>query len=249
MLLVYWWWLYWWLRIDAEVENWISACGVCRQHDKSAKVERPQAQVTPSPKGPSEKLGIDIRGPHWRLPQAFRYAVVIVDYYSKWPIVRFMAEATPERIVQLLRSVFTCEEIPLEIVGDNGPQFRNSKFSKFFEDYNVKHCRTAVYNQSANGLVERFNRVLGDMIMTMELKHRSEENLDVRLQEMLAEYRNTPHPTTGQSPSILLHGRAMRGELQIPGVHKLERQVEAREVRDRVEATFEKRSATIIIKP
>ncbi|XP_003737424.1 uncharacterized protein K02A2.6-like [Galendromus occidentalis] len=232
---------YWWPRMDAGVEHLVQLCEICGSHDKSARTERPLAQVVPPPTGPWEKIGIDVRGPHYRLPPPFRYAVVVVDYFSKWPVVRFMSEATSEKIVLFLRNVFTCEGTPKEIVSDNGPQFVSRTFDLFMKQHNIVHCRTAVYNPQANGLVERFNRVLGDMLKTAELMSMNKNNLDIVIQEMLADYRNTPHPTTGESPSVLLHSRAMRSGVQITDFHELRRIKPSGEIKSRIEENQRRR--------
>jgi len=136
-----------------------------------------------------------------------------------------MPVVTARKVVEFLRSIFASEGLPEEIVSDNGPQFvslvNSHPFVSYLKRFGIRHCKTAVYNPQANGLVERFNAVLGNFIKTAELQGYDESNFDEKIQDMLMSYRNTPHPTTGASPSVLLHGRSMRTLLQVPGLHQL----------------------------
>lgn len=45
-------------------------------------------------------------------------------------------------------------------ISDNGPQFVSAEFEQFLISHGIQHGKTAAYNPSANGPVERFNKVL-----------------------------------------------------------------------------------------
>ena len=94
--------------------------------------------------------------------------------------------------------------LPEELVSDNGPQFTSEEFAQFLQMNGVKHTRTPRYHPSSNGLAER---------MVQELK--SALNKGQHLQKFLMAYRNTPHCTTGQSPSDLFLKRQIRTRLTL----------------------------------
>lgn len=204
---------FWWPKMHDEVEKFVRECHICCQHDKGWKMSRPPTQPIEWPEEPFAKIGIDIRGPHNHLPGHMRFAVVVVDYHSRWPWVYFVQEVTAFTIIKILNQLFTQEGTPKEVVSDNGPQFISASLAQFLRVRGVKHRKTAVYNPQCNGLVERFNRTLGDFIKTLQLKGGA--CTDESIQEMLFTYRNTPHPLTGVPPSILLRGRLMRSSLSI----------------------------------
>ena len=147
-----------------------------------------------------------------------RYAIVVVDYYSKWPVVKLVLDVFTHCVVTFLRSSFATEGLLSEIVTDNGPQFISTEFARYLKEQGVVHCRTAVYNPQCNDLVERFNCTLGNMLKTARLEGKTGPELDLYTQELLGIYRSTRHPVTGQSPSELLHGREMRRRLHVTDV-------------------------------
>ena len=69
----------------------------------------------------------------------------------------------------------------------------------------IKKANTTAYHPQTDGLVERFNRTLTDMLAkTVE---RDGKNWDVRLPYVLFAYRTSPQESTKESPFYLLYGR------------------------------------------
>lgn len=73
------------------------------------------------------------------------------------------------------------------------------------KEYNIKHIFTSVYHPEANGQVERFHRVLNDMLS--KLSSHEIEAWDDKLPDVLAAYRIGISETTKFSPYFLLYGR------------------------------------------
>lgn len=204
---------YWWPKMSEDVETFVKACAVCIQHEKSWTVRKPTVQPIEWPTEPWSKVGIDISGPHYNLPIDMRYALVMLDYHSRWPVVSFVPQVSSGTVIKFLKKSFMEEGLPKELVSDNGPQFVSREFTRFLTERGVKHRRTAVYNPQCNGLVERFNRVLGGFIRTALLSGSQDKKESI--EQQLFTYRNTPHPLTGVSPALLLKGRELRSTLDI----------------------------------
>lgn len=149
-----------------------------------------------------ETAGIDIVGPFYRLPPEFRFAVTLVDYFSKWPEVAFCTRVTAEVICNFLAMIFSREGYPNVIVSDHGPQFLSSTFREFLDTRGISHRRSAIYHPQAKGQVERFNRVLKGYVQTTV---QEQSNVRTSLTEFLGVYRSSPHVATKLSPAKLLH--------------------------------------------
>jgi transposase InsO family protein len=54
-----------------------------------------------------------------------------------------------------------------KIRSDNGTEFKNSQIEGFLEDEGIKHECSSPYTPQQNGVVERKNRTLLDMAMTI----------------------------------------------------------------------------------
>lgn len=207
--------LYWWPGMDRQVEAFIEVCATCRQNDKTAVTHNAPLQPVPLPVAAWEKVGIDIVGPFDTAPRDSRFAVTLVDYYSKWPEVAFVTHITTATIIQFLTAAFSREGNPREIVSDNGAQFTSTEFGEFLKEREIVHLKASVYYPRANGEVERFNRVLKDCLQTASIQGTPWKSF---IRSFLMDYRATPHATAGVSPSCLLHGRQMRTKLQIMDV-------------------------------
>lgn len=204
--------LYWWPKMDAEVLSAIRSCQLCQLNDKTAKPRPAPLQPVPLPDGPWQKVAMDIVGPFEFAPPACRYAVTLIDYYSKWPEVAFSQTITTETVTTFLSSVFSRHGNPLSIVTDNGVQFTSAAFAAFVEERHIHHHRSSLYYPAANGQVERFNGVLKH---TLQLAIQQHKPWKPAVTDFLHVYRATPHATTGTSPFQLLCGRPMRTKLTL----------------------------------
>ncbi|XP_064470125.1 uncharacterized protein K02A2.6-like [Ornithodoros turicata] len=224
--------LYWWPGMDAQAEKMVRDCSTCQSTDKSARTAPSPLHPVPFPAKPWAKLGVDIVGPLEDCPHSCRYAITLIDYHSKWPEVSFASTVTTATVETFLRHVFSREGFPEELVTDNGPQFVSAEFKKILQDRGIRQTTVSVYYPQANGQVERFNRVFKDVIQVAKLR-----NKDVKsaVLEYLTVYRSTPHATTGVSPSVLLHGRAIRTRLNVVGLEGQSVDVDMPKVRQRVE--------------
>ncbi len=72
----------------------------------------------------------------------------------------------------MLDSIFAREGLPNEIVSNNGTQFVSAEFESYLSKRGIKHIRTSLYHPQANGLIERFNRVLKQTLQIVTREHR-----------------------------------------------------------------------------
>ncbi|KAJ8272305.1 hypothetical protein COCON_G00111640 [Conger conger] len=89
--------------------------------------QRKESRSAPKPTESSNPSA----GPYLRAPLDCRYAITLVDYYSKWPVVAFTSEVTSATVIQFLFTVFSREGNPLELVTDNGSAFVSAEFKAF----------------------------------------------------------------------------------------------------------------------
>ena len=242
--------LYWWPGMDAAVETAIKSCVTCTQHDKTAIVRASPLNPVSLPNAAWEKLAVDFVGPYLRAPPDCRYAITLVDYYSKWPEVAFTSGVTSATAIKFLSTVFSREGNPIELVTDNGSAFVSAEFEAFLASRDIKHCRSSIYYPRCNGEVERWNRCLKDCLQTADIEGKPWKQFTT---DFLFSYCATPHAITQVSPAELLHGRPMNTKLNIRGLPTRPMQLDDAELRDTVkkkqlkskEYTDKRRSAQI----
>ncbi|KAM1195267.1 hypothetical protein ACFX2J_021786 [Malus domestica] len=90
---------------------------------------------------PLAQWGLDLIGPMPARKGKVRYAIVAVDYFTKWAEVEPLATITEAKIKDFVWKNILCRfGIPNAIVTDNGRQFDNNKFMMFFFKFNINLC-------------------------------------------------------------------------------------------------------------
>ncbi|XP_064469772.1 uncharacterized protein K02A2.6-like [Ornithodoros turicata] len=206
---------FWWPKMDSQVEAAVRNCLVCQSCDKTAKPSFMPMQPVPFPEEPWEQVAMDIVGPFHNAPPGCKFAITLVDYHSKWPEVGLTDSVTSRTVMDFLLAIFSREGYPATVLTDNRPQFKSKAFENFLSERGIRHNTSSLYYPQANGLVERFNRVLKDFVQIALLESRP---LKSAILNYLASYRCTPHATTGASPAMLLHGRQPRTKVDIVGL-------------------------------
>ena len=109
--------------------------------------------------------------------------------------------------------------VPNQLLSDRGPAFLSRLMLEICGVMGTKKVNTSAYHPQTDGLVERFNRTLTDMLAkTVERG----ADWDERLPYVLFAYRASEHASTGQSPFMLLYGRDPQLPSQLdlaPSVH------------------------------
>ena len=133
--------------------------------------------------------------------------MIIVDDYSRYPVVKILSKLTAKAVIPKLDNVFAMFGIPDVVKTDNGPPFNGAMFKEFANYLGFHHRKITPLWPQANGEAECFIKTIGKAIRAAHAEHRSWK------QEMycfLWNYRATPHATTGMTPAELLLGRALK---------------------------------------
>ena len=168
------------------------------------KQERPP--LTPIPvTGPFDRVGVDVVQ-FAKSQNGNTYAVVFVDYLTKWPEVFPTPDQSALTIAKLLvEHIISRHGVPRELLSDRGAAFLSRLLKEVCVLMGIKKANTTAYHPQTDGLVERFNQTLTDMLAkTVE---RDGKNWDVRLPYVLFAHRTSSQESTKESPFYLLYGR------------------------------------------
>ena len=153
---------YWWPNMRQDIHSWCRACEVCA----SRQVGKPiKPYLTPIPVGGAfDRIGVDIiKFPCSRT--GMTYAVVFVDYLTKWPEVFATADQTSPTIARLLvEEVITRHGVPSELLLDRGTSFLSKLMEDVYKLMGITKTNTTAYHPQTDGLVERFHQTLTDML-------------------------------------------------------------------------------------
>ena len=190
----------------SDITRWIHGCLVCNSHSPGRAVSAP---LTPIPvAGPFDRVGVDIiQFP--RSHQGNQYAVVFVDYLTKWPEVYPVPDQCAATIANLLvREIVSRHGVPSEVLSDRGRVFLSGLLKEVQQLLGFKKVNTSAYHPQTDGLVERFNRTLTAML-AKTVEHGGKD-WDQKLPFVLFAYRASQQQSTLESPFFLLYGRDPR---------------------------------------
>ena len=197
---------YWWPRMRSDIVNWCRACLTCLSRRVGKAITPP---LTPIPvSGPFDRIGVDVI----QFPKNYdgnQYAVVFMDYLTKWPEVFATSDQSSLTIAHLfVEQVISRHGVPSELLSDRGTTFLSKLMKAVCEVMGVHKVNTTAYHPQTDGLVERFNRTLTDMLAkTVETSGR---DWDTRLPYVLFAYRSSLYESTKESPFFLLYERDPR---------------------------------------
>ena len=194
---------YWWPRMRADIVKWTKSCQICATRNVGKPVHPPLTSIPVA--GPFDRVGVDVI----RFPPSQRgnkYAIVFVDYLTKWPEVFPAKDQSALTIARLLvEKVVARHGVPTQLLSDRGASFLSNLMRKVYELLGLKKVNTTAYHPQTDGLVERFNRTLTDMLSKKVKK--GGKDWDQQLPYVLFAYRASMQESTGESPFFLLYGR------------------------------------------
>lgn len=184
-----------WPSISNEIRQVIKECEICNKY-QPAQARLPIMQPD-LPTRPWEKLGTDIfefNGSKY---------LMIVDYYSRFPVIRLIANMTANTICNHFQQVLSEYGLPSHIHADFGTQYISKEFREKCENSGIKLTFSSPYHHQANSVAER---AIGTC---KSLWKKAIEDKQCPYTAMWM-YRITPFSSTIPSPYELLYGRKPR---------------------------------------
>ena len=108
---------------------------------------------------PFAMWGLDLLGPFPRAPGQLLYAIVAIDYFTKWIKVVPLARTTATEVKKFLWKNVICRfGLPQQIVTDRGPQFNTPIIRSWLEDMGILYTLESTRHAEGNGQVEAANK-------------------------------------------------------------------------------------------
>ena len=117
---------------------------------------------------PFERVAVDIVGPiKPATERGHRYILVLVDYATRYPEAIPLKTIDTEVVVEALLTMFNHLGVPQEMLSDVGTQFVSSLMKEVSRLLSIRRLTTTPYHAMGNGLVERYNGTLKQMLKKM----------------------------------------------------------------------------------
>ena len=197
---------YYWKSMFTDVANYVSLCITCNARDINRN--KVPLQPTDIPQFPFEKIAIDTSGPFIESSSGNKYIISVMDMFSSWveafPVPDKSAQTAAKIILNEIIPRYSC---PLYILSDNGTEYRNEIISTINKHLKIHHILTSPYRPQSNSKIERFHRVMHDLISKHLFSTQDERNWDLYLPHVLSALRVSTNTSTKFSPHFLLFNR------------------------------------------
>jgi hypothetical protein len=199
---------FYWTNMYQDTKSWLSSCKKCAMK-KDPSPARAHQQPINEAKQPFEMMGVDILGPLTETKSGNKYILVFTDYLSRWVEVFPMRRMDAKTIAKLFVDEIVCRHsAPSTLLSDQGAQFTSSLLKEVCNYLKTRKLNTTAYNPRCNGLTERFNRTLCQLLSMYSDERQND--WDEYIPTALFAYRVSKQETTKMSPFEILYGRQPR---------------------------------------
>jgi RNase H-like domain found in reverse transcriptase/Integrase zinc binding domain/Integrase core domain len=194
-----------WPKMNGQIKEAIENCLLCARRKAHGTRKMP---LQPMPVGNYlfERVAMDLVGPVPESRKGNVYILVCGEYVSRY------IEAIPLKDQQastvahaFLQNIILRHGLPSEIITDQGANFQSQMMKDIYQELGIKQLRTAAYTPRTNGMVEKANRVLVDML-TM-YANENPESWDEHLPYAVFAYNTSLNATTKEVPFFVVFGR------------------------------------------
>ena len=135
--------------------------------------------------------------------------LVITDHFTRFAQALPSKNQTAKTTARLLFDNFICHYgFPARLHSDQGRNFESQVIKELCSIANIEKSRTTPYHPMGNGMPERFNQTLLNMLGTLEDNQKSDWKSYVP--SLVHAYNSTRHESTGYSSHYLMFGRHPR---------------------------------------
>lgn len=190
--------IFYWPHMSKDIENFINNCQTCQMNRPSNSKETLRCDTLPV--RPWQYLHSDF------LKYNKKYYLLIVDAYSHWLEVFPVKNKTASVVIEMCKTLFAQFGVPDIFYADNNP-YNSTEFKKFSSEWNFDLVFSSPHHHQSNGFAEKYVDITKRMLKKMKS--------DNDLSGFLLEYRNTPLPSIGFSPSQILLSRLVKTKIPI----------------------------------
>ena len=205
---------FYWPGVSSDVTRFCQSCDICQRTIPRGRVPRVPLGKMPVIDVPFKRVAVDLVGPiHPITARKNRYILTVVDCATRYPEAVALPNIETVTVAEALVDIFARVGVPSEILSDQGAQFTSSLMREVSRLLSLKQLTTTPYHPACNGLVERFNGTLKQILRRICADRPSD--WDRYLASVLFAYREAPQSSMGFSPFELIYGRSVRGPLSI----------------------------------
>ena len=128
----------------------------------------------------------------------------MIDHFTRWIETRPLRSKEASEVARGLYSIYCRQGAPVQIMSDNGTEFKNKLSKALHEAYDCKLIFSTPRHPQTNGLVESSHKsIKRSLVKSLDEEH---ENWSDFLEEITFSINIRPRLTTSFSAFELMHG-------------------------------------------
>lgn len=157
---------------------------------------------------------MDYMGPLPITARGNKHILVVMDHFTKWCEAFPTKDQKASTVADVLVSkIFSRFGPPVVLHSDQGQNFESNLMHNICNIMGIDKRRTTAYHPQCDGLVERQNRTLQNMLAAFASKR--EGDWDLWLDSVVYAYNTSAHESLGMSPYEIVFGRTPRLPLEL----------------------------------
>ena len=191
--------------MNDQIKEALENCLLCAKRKAHGTRKTP---LQPMPVGNYlfERVAMDLVGPVPESRQGNLYILVIGEYVSRYIEAVPLKDQKASTVAQaFLQTIILRHGLLSQILTDQGANFLSEIMQNIYRELGIRQLKTAAYTPRCNGMVEKVNRVLVDML-TMYANEQP-ESWDEHLPYAVFAYNTSLNATTKEVPFFVVFGR------------------------------------------
>ena len=199
-----------------HVERFIAQCDTCQKMEEKHVVVNSRPYTTGGYR-PHEQICIDTIGPLPEDEKGNKYAIVIIDSFSRFLAVYPTPNDDSTAAARaLLQHMGTFLVTPCEIKSDRGAAFASGVITELMELVGSDRIETLAYSHQENSIVERANKEVNRWLRDCLYARRKKKEEWTSMIPFVTRIHNaTVIATLGCSPADIIFGKAVTGDPRI----------------------------------
>ena len=196
---------FWWFGMAKDVSEILKACITCQRVKGGTVTNHGRLRPIPAATHPGQRVACDIVGPLRRTSSGAKYILVFTDYLTRYVQIYALSNANATQVGDCLLDYLCRFGPPEQLLSDRGTAFLNDVIISFQRVFSIHKVNTSPYHPQTDGLVERFNGTMEQMLRAYS--SREKKDWDRYLSLVAFAYNTTVHSSTHATPYELMFGQ------------------------------------------